>query len=526
MARKTIPFRLNDFSGSLNTYNSNSKLKDNESTVRENCWSRERGTLQMRNGFSHHTSSSIANFPITGLYRYYKISGGGSKEMLAVCGTKIYTIDDSDGSAVAIKTIMASTPYTEADLVQTTTLDTYFTTFDNQCIIANGIDVIKTYDGSHVSDLGGSPPVGKYLASFAERIFTSGYSTYASRIYWSNRGDETVWSANDFWDIGYDDGDEVMQIYPHMDNLIVFKRNSIHIMRYVGDDFLFDAQQSSSPVGCIAPKTVVPVGRYLFFLSNDGVYAFNGVDSDKVSQPVTSYMEDINPAYMHQACAVMQDDHYWLFYTSGSSTYNDACLVLNVSKLTKSSVANLGGMAWSKFTNHYIRSVCVWDSNADDEEFYGGSSLTNAASPTSSGMIYRLNNGETDAYGLINMTYETKQFDFDAPELVKRFRKMFIWAYASGDYDLKIAYNIDGRGWSSYKIMDLNAGLAWLWGDTTSTGVTWGDTAFIWGSPQQTFKKISSSGRGKRCKFRFTYTAATQFKMYEFALYRKDKKVR
>ena len=72
----------------------------------------------------------------------------------------------------------------------------------------------------------------------------------------------------------------------------------------------------------------------------------------------------------------------------------------------------------------------VLDGVGDNNELYAGDSA-------STGFVYQLDTGTTDNTGNITAYYQTKYMNMDAPNVVKRFSKIFIEYYnTSGTFTI------------------------------------------------------------------------------------------
>jgi hypothetical protein len=132
--------------------------------------------------------------------------------------------------------------------------------------------------------------------------------------------------------------DFVVAIQPFTeDNLVIFNRNTIHLVRGVSGDLAATVvQEITREVGCLARKSVVQVGNQILFLSDNGVYAMTFEDlynlrgaSIPLSESINPIIKQINPEYAKNAVAIYHDNRYYLSVPIGSSTENNAILVYN-----------------------------------------------------------------------------------------------------------------------------------------------------------------------------------------------------
>jgi hypothetical protein len=132
--------------------------------------------------------------------------------------------------------------------------------------------------------------------------------------------------------------DYVVAIQPFSeDNVVVFNRNTIHLIRGVSQPLKDVAvQEVTREVGCIARKTVVQVGNQIFFLSDNGVYSVNFEDlynlrgaSIPMSEAINPLIQRINPLYITNCVATYHDNRYYIAVPLDTSTENNAILIYN-----------------------------------------------------------------------------------------------------------------------------------------------------------------------------------------------------
>ena len=132
--------------------------------------------------------------------------------------------------------------------------------------------------------------------------------------------------------------DFVVAIQPFAeDNVIVFNRNTIHLIRGVSQPLKdVTVQEVTREVGCIARRTVVQVGNQIFFLSDNGVYSVNFEDlynlrgaSMPMSESINPLIKRINPDYIGNCVATYHDNRYYLAVPLDLSTENNAIFVYN-----------------------------------------------------------------------------------------------------------------------------------------------------------------------------------------------------
>lgn len=120
-------------------------------------------------------------------------------------------------------------------------------------------------------------------------------------------------------------------------NLLVFNRNSIHLIS--GTSNLSTAKVSlvTDEVGCVARDSIVQVGNTMLFLSDNGVYGASFQDlynlrgnEIPLSEAIDTTIRDINKNIWDKSCAVYFDNKYYIAVPLGAnSSRNNAVLVYN-----------------------------------------------------------------------------------------------------------------------------------------------------------------------------------------------------
>lgn len=218
-----------------------------------------------------------------------------------------------------------------------------FENFLNLAIITNGSGVPLQYAG------GGSAgpmavPTGlttaKYTKQFNNYLFlanvTVSGTSHPSRIYWSTIKNIATWAGDQFIEISKDDGQEITGIRVLQDRLVVFKQRAIYNVFFTGDaDMPFimpGGGKSNSAVGCIAPWSIQEIENGLFFLAVDGIYYYDGLNSQKISYKVQKTLDvSFNPTVFEKAvsCVYKPKNKYLLALATEGNALNNRVLVFD-----------------------------------------------------------------------------------------------------------------------------------------------------------------------------------------------------
>lgn len=138
------------------------------------------------------------------------------------------------------------------------------------------------------------------------------------------------------------------------DKLVVFNRNSIHIVLTAGDVSQFGAQLITNEVGCVARKSIVQVGSNLMFLSDNGIYGVNFQDlynlrgnEIPLSESINPIIKTINKDSWSKSCAVYFDNRYYIAVPTGTADENNTILIFNFLNKNWESVDTVDNPAWN-----------------------------------------------------------------------------------------------------------------------------------------------------------------------------------
>lgn len=131
--------------------------------------------------------------------------------------------------------------------------------------------------------------------------------------------------------------DYVVALHPFAeDKLVVFNRNSIHLVVSQADITQSSVQLITNEVGCLARKTVIQVADNVLFLSDNGIYGANFQDlynlrgnGIPLSDSIQATINRINKSYAQNAVAAYFDNRYYIAVPLDTSTTNNAILIYN-----------------------------------------------------------------------------------------------------------------------------------------------------------------------------------------------------
>lgn len=148
-------------------------------------------------------------------------------------------------------------------------------------LMAAGVSWVSLFDKGYVWT-----PRAKYIAEHKNRMWfgnvkevsfdSLGAQTvedFNSRVYWSRAYQPD--NFEDFLDVFPEDGDNVTGLASVREHLVVFKNTHTYAIFGTGPSD-FDVRLIDPAVGCVAPRSIASLDSSVFFLGQDGVYAYGG----------------------------------------------------------------------------------------------------------------------------------------------------------------------------------------------------------------------------------------------------------
>jgi len=137
------------------------------------------------------------------------------------------------------------------------------------------------------------------------------------------------------------------------DNLMVFNRNSIHLISNTTALQSASTKLLTDEVGCIARQTITQVGNQVIFLSDNGVYSTQFFDEynlrgteTPLSEPINETIKSINKDQSTQAVAVYFDNRYFIAVPLDDALRNNAILIYNFLNKQWESIDNVDSEDW------------------------------------------------------------------------------------------------------------------------------------------------------------------------------------
>lgn len=367
----------------------------------------------------------------------YTPSNATAKTVIAH-GTNVYTVNDVTGATTSIKSGLSSSA-----------TDYYFDQSNDQLFAVNGYDAPQFWDGTTWAAVAGSPPVSKFCVFHKNRFWLVDAAN-PTKLVFSELGDYQQYISTSFiYAPSPKSGDPIVGLKVFQDNLVVFTRKTKYIL--FGDDpGNFVLRQSSGKKGAVNQDVIQADANYIYYLSDDGVYRYNGSSDELVSDSVQTEVDTI--VDKTECSAIIHNNYYRLYYTATGGTTTNATLL------------------WDTLNNFWLRDSGTYISKPfvnETNDLYEGSSLV--------GALYHAEEAYSDLGKPIAFIYWTKYFGDGIRKILLR-RLIPSIRLQTQPYELNIYIDIDQRNTIPlrYTVDAQASGSLWGGGEDWGDGTAWG----------------------------------------------------
>ena len=275
-------------------------------------------------------------------------------------------------------------------------------------------------------------------------------------------------------------GSPVKRIISFQDALTIMTQDAKYILSG-SDRGNYYMRASTGFKGALSRRGVVNDPNYIYFVSDDGIYRFNGSKDEKISRNIQPLFDKC--PRKEDITLVLWQNKLRVYMASEFSTVNDMCAILD-----------LDFDEWMLDTKTYINRALYYSDADDNMELIEFNSLSGAA-------YY----AEQDFNGVgapIDFDYRLKYNSFGTPAQRKKIKKFFPLVQAVGN-TFKVKHGIDKDISDSprTKEQELIAG-----GNTLGTFKLDGSVTLS-GKVAFRPKKISVSGNARTFQYRISRNA-------------------
>jgi len=384
-------WKIKDFSEGMVDRVDDNLLPDNAASDCCNFICRYLGRLQKRNGQTRLNGTALGG-SVHGLYSYYD-DNTTFRKLIAAAGTVVYAWNDTTKAFDTLKTGIDAT----ATLL--------FETCANYMVGMNGVDAPFKWNGTDVTTLANAPATGMIPTLYENYLFCVTKADQ-SQLWWADLFTPEVWPAINYWDVKKGDGDNITCMKQFYSDLVIFKNRSIHIFKGSSlYDFRLDEMDSS--IGCVGPQAAVVDGTRMYFISQEGLYTFNGLTAKSIhSERIPKLWDGINKEYLYKSVATVWDGLVWFSLPYGTSTTNNLVIVYDPSKGTFWPMLNINASCFQTFDD------------GTELKLYSGDAVA--------GYVNQQDVGTEDFGSPVSAYWIGKTQDQNLPEHLKKARKAFI----------------------------------------------------------------------------------------------------
>lgn len=410
------------------------------------------------------------NAPTLGLFRAYK--SDGTKSSLLANNTTLYTVNDGTGVLTSIKGSLSASA-----------TDYYFQVANDTVFYVNGQDAPRKWDFTTESAVAGSPAIARDIILHKNQMFYVD-KTDPAKLYWSDIGSfESFTSTNFLYVPSPKSADPIVGLVVFNDNLYIFTRKTKWVL-YGADSTSFVLRKATGLKGAVHKETIKATRSHIYFLSDDGIYRFNGGIDEVISEDITNDVRGI--ADKTKCSAGIANNRYYLYYPPSGSGTSTQCFVFNINY-----------QSWESFdTSTYVSRTSLWDGAGDTSQFLVGSNLVGAA---------YYSEQDTNNYDLmgktINWEVRTHYHFYKNPANKKRIKRWYPrFASQTGNYSVSCQYDKDFANTPSTTLVNVQGS-----GNTWGGGGIWGN-GLLWGTTALTAPRINVPSTEKYVQYRYLRT--------------------
>ena len=230
--------------------------------------------------------------------------------------------------------------------------------FHGQMVYTNGRDVPQCYapigPNEKFKDLPNWPSSVrvKLIRPFMNFLVGLGYNNVAERqydsqtVFWSDVADPGTLPKWDITDPAQKAGTYALSETKAAiiagevlaDTLVIYKEDSIYLMRYIGGTYVFNLDKVVDGFGAASPYSVVPIGTEHFVVGQNELYTFNGVSVTPVGRGYVRefFFNDWNAQFRHNVFCLHREasTQLWICYPRKGQEYATRALIWNYGKNT------------------------------------------------------------------------------------------------------------------------------------------------------------------------------------------------
>jgi hypothetical protein len=190
--------------------------------------------------------------------------------------------------------------------------------------------------GTAAAVISNAPVNNLSLLVSAERfLFALGAGGNPRKVQWSDRENNTLWTAadtNEAGDIELQTAGQIMCGLKVRGQSLILTDQDAHSSTYQGPPFVYAFERVGQSCGIISRKAAISVDAGAFWMGQEGFFSYSGGTVQELPCDVVDYIfGDLNrsQASLIHAVPMAQHGEIWWFYPSGSSNECDRYVALD-----------------------------------------------------------------------------------------------------------------------------------------------------------------------------------------------------
>lgn len=212
---------------------------------------------------------------------------------------------------------------------------------------SNGTTAPKSYTGSTLADLAGSPPAAKYAGVYKDRTLLGNTSAQPQRLSFSDAGDPTTWNA-----AGYiDTGDPIKGLATLRNAVLVYHDGRTERIRGAtpppNTDMVLEPLFDQ---GCIDARSIALYGEFVIFANTTGVFLTDAATILDLTEAggLSKYWQTLMSSYAASTWTLSAGvfrGNYVISVMNGT-TFKD-CLVCDLDRRVWFRLSNVKGLTFA-----------------------------------------------------------------------------------------------------------------------------------------------------------------------------------
>lgn len=317
MATNAQRFVQKAWLGGMNTFSAEDALEQNQAVLLQNItlMNRLESLIKISGSKKYlkieRNPSYFDTTFINGMFTFAKLNG---------TTLNLVAFSDPDGYHLASFTVSGFTLITAATTPYASEVKDWIS-FEGKVYFVTGENAVFSWDGVAATYTRTILPLSftpKVIEMYNGRAYYGGDSATPSRVIYSKPLlPSTFNTPTDFVDINDSLGDGITDLKPLGGALIVFKKRSIHVIE--GSPPRQVREVTAMGVGAVDKATVQRTSVGLIFLSELGVYLFDGSNLKKISLNIDPTINSVLANTSNDFSSVFYRNVYHLFYRSSNS---------------------------------------------------------------------------------------------------------------------------------------------------------------------------------------------------------------